>query len=94
MKVFLLIFESNELGKEIYKENVSNRLPEYSYKTIAQIIDDGMKKGYYLQMVPRAKKQTDLKIRNIRPSEDLVTEFINWTIDILSTAATFQKKYK
>ena len=94
MKVFLLIFESNELGKEIYKESVSNRLPEYSYKTIAQIIDDGMKKGYYLQMVPRAKKQTDLKIRNIRPSEDLVTEFINWTIDILSTAATFQKKYK
>jgi hypothetical protein len=94
MKVFLLIFESNELGKEIYKENVSNRLPEYSYKTIAQIIDDGMKKGYYLQMVPRAKKQTDLKIRNIRPSEDLVTEFINWNIDLIATAATFSKKYQ
>ena len=94
MKVFLLIFESNELGKEIYKENVSNRLPEYSYKTIAQIIDDGMKKGYYLQMAPRAKKQTDLKIRNIRPSENLVTEFINWNIDLIATAATFSKKYQ
>ena len=94
MRVFLLIFEANELGHEIYKESVSSLLPEYSYKTIAQIIDDGMKKGYYLQMAPRAKKQTDLKIRNIRPSENLVTEFINWNIDLIATAATFSKKYQ
>ena len=94
MKVFLLIFESNELGKEIYKESVSSLLPEYSYKTVAQIIDDGISKGYFIKLDARTKKNTDLKIRNIRPSEDLVTEFINWTIDILSTAATFQKKYK
>ena len=94
MRVFLIIFEANELGKEIYKESVSNYLPEYSYKTIAQIIDDGISKGYFIKLDARTKKKTDLKIRNIRPSEDLVTEFINWTIDILSTAATFQKKYK
>jgi len=94
MRVFLLIFEANELGHEIYKESVSSLLPEYSYKTIAQIIDDGISKGYFIKLDARTKKKTDLKIRNIRPSEDLVTEFINWTIDILSTAATFQKKYK
>ena len=33
-KVFLLIFEANEIGTEIYKENISNRLPEYSYKMV------------------------------------------------------------
>ena len=33
MRVFLLIFEANELGEEIYKESISSKLPEYSYKT-------------------------------------------------------------
>ena len=94
MKVFLLIFESNELGKEIYKESVSNKLPEYSYKTIAQIIDDGIKKGYFVKLDPRTKTKNDSKIRNIRPSEDLVTEFINWNIDLIATAAAFAKKYQ
>ena len=42
-KVFLIIFESNELGEEIYKEKISSKLPEYSYKTVAQIVDDGIK---------------------------------------------------
>ena len=34
IKVFLIIFESNELGEEIYKEKISSKLPEYSYKTL------------------------------------------------------------
>ena len=93
MRVFLLIFEANELGKEIYKEKVSNHLPEYSYKTIAQIIDDGIDKGYFVKLDPRANKKSDSKIRNIRPSEDLVVEFINWNIDLIAISATFPKKY-
>ena len=94
MKVFLLIFEANELGEEIYKESISSKLPEYSYKTIAQIIDDGIKKGYFLKLSPRSIKSTDSKIRNIRPSEDLVIEFINWNIDMVSSIANFIKKYQ
>ena len=94
MKVFLLIFEANELGKAIYKENISAQLPEYSYKTIAQIVDQGIEKGFFIKLDPRTKKTTDSKIRNIRPSEDLVVEFINWNIDLIATAATFQKKYE
>ena len=93
MRVFLLIFEANELGEEIYKESISGKLPEYSYKTIAQIIDDGIKKGYFLKLSPRSIKSTDSKIRNIRPSEDLVIEFINWNIDMVSSIANFIKKY-
>ena len=93
MRVFLLIFEANELGNEIYKESISSKLAEYSYKTIAQIIDDGIEKGYYLKLAPRGKESTNLKIRNIRPSEDLVIEFINWNIDLISTFVDFIKKY-
>ena len=94
MKVFLLIFEANEFGEEIYKESVSSKLPEYSYKTIAQIIDDGIKKGYFVKLSSRFMKSTDSKIRNIRPSENLVIEFINWNIDLLSTFSNFSKKFR
>ena len=94
MRVFLLVFEANEFGKEIYKESISSEIPEYSYKTIAQIIDDGLKKGYFIKLAPRTKISTDAKIRNIRPSEELVIEFINWNIDLLSTFSNFSKKFK
>ena len=94
LKVFLLIFEANELGGEVYKENISSKIPEYSYKTIAQIIDQGIAKGYFVKLPPRRPKTKDLKIRNIRPSEDLVVEFINWQIELIYTSDNFQNKYK
>ena len=94
MRVFFLVFEANELGKEIYKESISSEIPEYSYKTIAQIIDDGLKKGYFIKLAPRTKISTDAKIRNIRPSEELVIEFINWNIDLLCTFSNFSKRFK
>jgi len=93
MKVFLLIFEANELGKEIYKENISSKLPEYSYKTVAQIIDVGLAKGYFVKLPSRNKETKDSKIRNIRPAENLVVEFINWNIELIATFSKFQKKY-
>ena len=94
MRVFLLIFKANELGEEIYKESISGKLPEYSYKTIAQIIDDGLKKGYFIKLAPRTIISSDAKIRNIRPSEELVIEFVNWNIDLLSTFSNFSKKFR
>ena len=92
LKVFLIIFEANELGEEIYKEKISSKLPEYSYKTIAQIVDDGIKKNFFIKLEARRPKNKDLKIRNIRPSEDLIIEFINWKIDLLSSLMKFKKK--
>ena len=93
MKVFLLIFESNQLGKEIYKEKIANKLPEYSYKTVAQIIDEGIDKKFFVNLPPRSYIVKDAKVRNIRPSEDLVIEFINWHIDLISVLSKFQIKY-
>ena len=93
MKVFLIIFEANERGREIYKENISSQLPEYSYKTIAQIIDQGIAKGYFVKLAARKCQMKDSKIRNIRPSEALVVEFMNWNIDLICTISGFQKKY-
>ena len=93
MKVFFIVFEANERGREVYKENISSQLPEYSYKTIAQIIDQGLEKKIFIKLAPRNIETKDSKIRNIRPSEDLVVEFMNWNIDLISTISAFQKKY-
>ncbi|MDB4232579.1 hypothetical protein N9788_00620 [Candidatus Pelagibacter sp.] len=91
LKVFLIIFEANELGEEIYKEKISSLLPEYSYKTVAQIVDDGIKKKFFIKLEARGQKSKDLKIRNVRPSEEVIIEFINWKIDLLSSLMKFKK---
>ena len=83
-KVFLIIFEANELGQEVYKEQIATKLPEYSYKTIASIIDEGIKKEYFVRLLPRISQVRDLKISNIRPSEELTADFINWSIDAIA----------
>jgi len=93
-KVFLLIFEANEIGNEIYKELLSAKLPEYSYKTIAQIVDEGLEKKFFIKLSPRIREKHDLKIRNIRPSEDLTVEFINANIDMISSLMKFLGKHK
>tara|TARA_B110000967_G_scaffold186303_1_gene207293 strand:+ start:85 stop:546 length:462 start_codon:yes stop_codon:yes gene_type:complete len=83
-KIFLQIFHANEAGKEIYKEEIAKNIPEYSYKTIAKIIDDGIQKGYFMLLTPDGNISKDGKIKNIRPSEELITDFLNLSIEIIS----------
>ena len=82
--IFLEIFYANERGEEIYKEEIAKKIPEYSYKTISKIIDDGHAKGVYVALKPDGEIGTDAKIKNIRPSEDLMVDFLNWSINILT----------
>ena len=91
-----MIFDANENSKSIYKEEVAKKLSEYSYKTIASIIDEGIDKGYFVNLKSSdLDKINDKKIHNIRPSEELVADFINWNIDaicILKNYFDFKKK--
>ena len=91
IKVFLIIFDANENIKSIYKEEIAKKLPEYSYKTVAQIVDEGVKKNFFIKLNARAKTTKDLKIRNVRPSEEVIIEFINWKIDLLSSLMKFKQ---
>ena len=83
VKIFLEIFHANETGSEIYKEEIAKKIPEYSYKTIAKILDDGIAKGYYELLAPDGKAGKDGKVKNIRPSEELVADFLNLGIEII-----------
>ena len=93
-KIFLEIFYANERGEEIYKEEIAKKVPEYSYKTISKIIDDGHAKGIYIALEPDGKTGTDAKIKNIRPSEELMVEFLNWSINIFDLLNNTVKENK
>ena len=84
-KIFLQVFYANEEGKEIYKEEIAKKIPEYSYKTISKIIDDGHAKEIYMCLRPDGTPGTDAKIKNIRPTEDLIVDFLNWNINIIDS---------
>tara|TARA_B110000211_G_C13955507_1_gene498106 strand:+ start:232 stop:696 length:465 start_codon:yes stop_codon:yes gene_type:complete len=92
VKIFLQIFHANELGKEIYKEEIAKKITEYSYKTIAKIIDEGIKKNYFVLLNPDGVAGKDGKIKNIRPSEELIIDFLNLSIEIISRI--HKKKFK
>jgi len=91
VKIFLLIFHANESGKEIYKEEIAKIIPEYSYKTIAKIVDDGIERNFFVLLSPDGKVSKDGKIKNIRPSEDLITDFLNLSIEVWSR---LEKKFE
>ena len=93
-KVFLEVFHANEKGDQVYKEEIAKRVPEYSYKTISKIIDDGYAKGIYVSLKPDGKSGTDAKIKNIRPSEELMADFLNWSINIFQLVNSTVKKNK
>ncbi|MDC0938107.1 hypothetical protein OAR56_03815 [Pelagibacteraceae bacterium] len=97
-KVFTLIYQANERGLPIYKEEIAKKLPEYSYKTIASIIDEGSQKGFYVPLEPYDsdghQKILDKKVKNIRLSLDLITAFYNWNIDRIVKISDIIKKYK
>jgi hypothetical protein len=84
-KIFLVIFHANERGEEIYKEQIAKQVYEYSYKTISKIIDEGLEKGIFLALKQDGNAGLDAKIKNIRPSEELMIDFLNWTIDIFES---------
>ena len=93
-KIFLTIFYANEKGQEIYKEEIAKKIPEYSYKTISKIIDDGHAKGIYVSLKPDGGIGTDAKIKNIRPSEELMVDFLNWSINIFDSLNNMVKENK
>ena len=94
IKVFITIIRAEENNEEIYKEKISQKIPEYSYKTIAKIIDEGIEQGYFVSLNLDSKLNRDSKVKNIKPSLDLLTEYLNMNIEIISYINELIKKNK
>jgi|TARA_B110000211_G_C14048121_1_gene539945 hypothetical protein len=93
-KIFLIIYQANEMSESIYKEIIAKKLPEYSYKTIATIVDEGISKGFYIPLDPYDKSISDKKIKNLRPSIEVLTSFYNWNFSRVSAMTNIIKKFK
>ena len=93
-KIFMQIFHANESGREIYKEEIAKNIPEYSYKTIAKIIDEGFVKGYYISLKVDGTPGKDGKVKNIRPSEELIIDFFNLSLEFIYSMNSMVKKIK
>lgn len=93
-KVFLTIFHANEANQIIYKEEIAKKLREYSYKTISKIIDDGVSLGIYINLKPNNDIIQDGKVKSIRPSEELLSDFYNWSIGAINSVVSIIKKHQ
>ena len=52
--------------------------------TIVGTFDDGILQGHYVLLAPDGEGGKDGKVKNIRPSEELATDFLNLCIEIVS----------
>ena len=63
-----------------YKEEIIKKLRIYSYKTISNIIDDCLSRGYIKYINNHSTNNRGKKIKKFLPSSILITNYINWTL--------------
>ena len=76
-----------------YKEQIIRKLRVYSYKTISNIIDDAISRGYF-KYINRPSKANKEKIKKFRPTTTLVSNYINWTLVHVTNINIFLKSIK
>ena len=76
-----------------YKEHIVKKLRVYSYKTISNIIDDAISRGYF-KYVNRLNNNGKEKIKKFRPTSSLVSNYVNWTLQNVSNMNKFLKMTK
>ena len=76
-KVMTSIMESYLINSgSTYKEEIIKKLSIYSYKTISNIIDDSLERGYIKYVSSSPRKKT----KKFRPTSTLISNYINWTL--------------
>ncbi|MDB3942039.1 hypothetical protein N9366_00330 [Candidatus Pelagibacter sp.] len=89
----VLVMVMNEYSikaKATYKEQIAKKLTLYSYKTVSNIIDETIDKGYF-KYVRSPNKNDKKKIKSFRPSSALVSSYINWTLENVAAIDKFLK---
>ena len=76
-----------------YKEQVIKKLRIYSYKTISNIIDDAIGRGYF-KYINKPNKTNKEKIKKFRPTTTLVSNYVNWTLTHIKKINKFMKSIK
>ena len=86
----MVMNEYSAKANTTYKEHIAKKLTLYSYKTISNIIDETIEKGYF-KYVSNTNKNGKEKIKKFRPSTTLVSSYINWTLQHVAAINKFLK---
>lgn len=91
-KLLLEVVHSSACGKIVYKEELSKKI-KCSHKTLTKYINECIEAGYFIYLDPINQKIQDKRIINLRPSEDLIVEFINFSVARIEYSIKLLKSY-
>ena len=91
-KLLLEVIHSSSCGKVVYKEELSKKT-KCSHKTLTKYINECIEAGYFIYLDPINQKIQDKRIINLRPSEDLIVEFINFSVVRIEYSIKILKNY-
>ena len=75
-------------------EPQEGNVQDYIDTVLEQKLSEGIEKGFYVELKPRVQNIKDAKIKNLRPSEEVASAFINWYIKIINSFDGLIKKNK
>ena len=79
-KILLCIMDNYSNSGTTYKEEIVKKLRIYSYKTISNILDDCLERGYIKYTNTSFSNNSKRKIKKFRPTSILITNYINWIL--------------
>ena len=84
-KILLCIMDTYTNSGPTYKEEVIKKLRIYSYKTISNILDDCLERGYIKYVNTPFLNNSKKKIKKFSPTSTLIINYINWILQHVGT---------
>ena len=90
--LLLEVIKCSSAGEIVYKEKLAKKL-QCSHKTLNKYINEALEGGLFIMLNPMSGKIKDKRIINIRPSEDLIIDFINYSVQNVVKTLNFVKNH-
>jgi len=84
-RILLYIMDTYTNSGPTYKEEVIKKLRIYSYKTISNILDDCLERGYIKYVNTSFSNNSKKKIKKFSPTYTLITNYTNWILQHVGT---------
>tara|TARA_R110002012_G_scaffold229344_1_gene401889 strand:- start:271 stop:816 length:546 start_codon:yes stop_codon:yes gene_type:complete len=91
-KLLIEIISKSSKGEIVYKEQLA-KVINCSHKTLTKYIDECIEGGFFVYLNPVNKTVLDKRIINIRPSEEVIVAFINYSIEKIVLSIDLLKEF-
>ena len=90
--LLLEVVRCSSTGEIVYKEKLAKKL-RCSHKTLTKYINEALEGGLFIMLNPISGVIKDKRIVNIRPSEDLIIDFVNYSVQNVVKTLNFVKNH-